>query len=120
MQEIFSSFMNNTKWHKLIEVLTDELNVIYVNYKLINSDCIRYTTFDSADFKPFFIEPILYKEIEWIEFPKNYKLTYNKRVTRKFDKIHTQDIDTIKRIINDLGEFMIDSDDNKLRLIAYR
>lgn len=28
-----SSFMNDSKWHKLIESLTDNLEEIYLNYK---------------------------------------------------------------------------------------
>ena len=115
-----SSFMNDSKWDKLIEVLTDKLDEIFVNYKLIHDDNIGSTSFETPDFKPFFIEPTFYKEVEWIEFPKIFKIEENNRTTGKYMKEQEQDIDSIEKIINQIGKFMLEKDDNSIKLFAYR
>lgn len=121
IQEKFtSSFMSDSKWNKLIEALTDELDEIFVNYKLIHDNNVRFTSFVTPDFKPFFIEPTFYKEVEWIEFPKIFNIEQNKRTTRKFIKEKMQDIDSIERIINSIGKFMIEREENSIKLYAYR
>jgi hypothetical protein len=48
-----------------------------------------------------------YKEIEWLDFPK------------QINAVETQDLDHIQQIINTLGEFRIDIDQDNLRLWAY-
>ena len=119
-EEFSASFMNDTKWDKLIEVLTEKMDEIFVNYKLIHDETIYFTSFDIPDFKPFFLEPIFYKEVEWIEFPEVFKIEQNIRTTRKYSKEQKQDIDSIERIINAIGEFMIERKENNLKLYAYR
>jgi len=56
-----SSYMNNTKWVKLIETLINEFEEIYVNYKLIYDEVIDSYLIDILDFEPFFLEPIIYR-----------------------------------------------------------
>ncbi|WP_422091720.1 DUF6678 family protein [Tenacibaculum ovolyticum] len=115
-----SSFMNDSKWDKLMECLTDKFNEIFVNFKLVHSDEIKNTSFITTDFKPFFIEPILYKEIEWIQFPSEYEITKNKRTTRKLTKSQTQDIHQIEKEINSLGVFELEINKSDLKLYAYK
>ncbi|WP_378187540.1 DUF6678 family protein [Aquimarina sp. W85] len=81
-----SSFMSDSKWDKLMESLTEKFDEIFVNFKLVHSDEIKNTSFITTDFKPFFIEPILYKEVEWIQFPIEYEIIKNKRATRQLIK----------------------------------
>lgn len=78
--------MNNSKWDKLLNHLTDVFDEVYILYKVVNQNEIKKSIFYSPDFKPFFIEPILYKEIEWILFPYEYELTIGKRDYRKSAK----------------------------------
>lgn len=115
-----SSFMNDTKWARLMETLTTTLNEVFGYYKLIHSGEIYSFSFQTSDFKPFFIEPILYKEVEWIAFPPIYKLDHNTRLTRKFEKEHTQDMNLIERLINETGKFMTEHEEIGLKLYAYR
>jgi hypothetical protein len=119
-EKFTSSFMNDSKWDKLIETLTDKLDEIFINYKLIHDDKIHFTSLDTPDFKPFFIEPTFYKEVEWIEFPKTFNIKQNKRTTRTYIKEQKQDIDSIEKIINQIGKFMIEKEDNSIKLYAYR
>jgi hypothetical protein len=119
-EKFTSSFMNDSKWDQLIETLTDKLDEIFINYKLIHDDKIYFTSFNSPDFRPFFIEPTFYKEVEWIEFPKTFKTEQNKRTTRKHFKGQNQDIDTIEKIINQIGKFIIEKEDQSIKLYAYR
>jgi len=91
-----------------------------VNYKLINDNSVHFTSFVTPDFKPFFIEPTIYKEVEWIEFPKVYNVEQNKRITRKYIKEQKQDIDSIERIINAIGQFVIEKEEDSIKLYAYR
>jgi len=54
-----ASLMSDSKWEKLIGGVTDELNEVFIYYKLIHAKGIYDSIFLSSDFKPFFIEPIL-------------------------------------------------------------
>jgi hypothetical protein len=59
--------MNDSKWDKLISRLTEDifcLQIANLYMAIIFNTIIRV-----EDYKPFFEEPILYKEIEWIEWP---------------------------------------------------
>ena len=115
-----SSFMNNSKWVKLMDNLTENIGEIFLNYKLIYTDDIISTSFIISDFKPFFDEPTLYKEIEWIEFTKHFATTANQRSSRRITKTRTQNLDLIVDIIENTGTFAIEKSENKIRLYAYR
>jgi hypothetical protein len=120
-----ASFMNNTKWEKLIDTLTAEFDCIYVNYKLIYNDKVNPTYFQgSSDFRPYFQEPTFYKEVEWIEFPKTYnvedKVYKHGNLITGIKKPMTQDINKIEEIINKTGKFMLEKDTNSIKLVAYR
>ena len=112
--------MSDSKWEKLIESLTGNLGEIFVNYKLIHDDSIYFTSFSITDFKPFFIEPILYKQVEWMEFPEVFNVEQNKRTTRRYIKEQKQDIDSIEKIINTVGKFLVEREDSSIKLYAYR
>lgn len=121
INETFSShYMNNTKWLKLFDTLSENLNDFYLEYKLIYSDEIKSTTFFVSDMPPFFIEPTLYKEIEWICFPLNYLQTINKRTSRSYTKEFNQDIGQIERIIKSIGEFELDLSNSEIKLYGYK
>lgn len=113
------SFLNNTKWSKLIENLTNEFGEIYINYKLIYDDLIEGYLFDSVDFEPYFLEPIKYKEVEWIEFPKEYEYWVNRNNLKAGKKRYPQNIKTIKSLIDKIGEFKIDEYEDRVKLYAY-
>ncbi|MFL9843708.1 DUF6678 family protein [Flavobacterium rhizosphaerae] len=114
------SFMNNTKWDKLLKALTETVGEIVIQYKLIYKEEICLTTFIMPDIKPFFLEPILYKEIEWVEFPAEYNMPVNTRESRKKINIKIQDVSLIKKIINETGQYITEERDERLRLYAYR
>lgn len=107
----FSSFMNNSKWEKLFENLIEEFDSLFIRFKLIGREKIEETEFDMVDFNPYFIEPILYKEIEWIEFPPKMLMLKNKRVSRQTISEHKQDTTQIEKLINKIGT---------LRLYGYK
>ena len=44
-----ASFLNNTKWYKLINELTLEFENIYINYKLIYDEVIRSFMFNVVE-----------------------------------------------------------------------
>jgi hypothetical protein len=58
------SYLNNSKWYKLINKLTTEFDVLGVNFKLVYDDVIESNLIDNVDSYPYFIEPIAYKVIE--------------------------------------------------------
>ncbi len=115
-----SSFMNNSKWEKLLESILNELDEIHVNYKLIYDEKIISTSFTSTDFKPFFIEPIYYKEIEWIEFPKTVVIQKNQKLSKKYFQESFQNIDLIEETINEIGDYFYAKEDDKITLYAYK
>ena len=115
-----SSYMNNTKWLKLFDSLFDTLDEFYVEYKLVSNKKINTATFYCSDMPPFFIEPVFYKEVEWICFPAQYVLTVNKRKSRKYKKEFSQDIGLIELLIKSIGEFELEIDNFQIKLFAYR
>lgn len=115
-----TSYMNNTKWNKLIQKLTDQLDQIYVNYKLIHSDQVKGNMFITPDFKPFFIEPILYKEIEWIEIPKQYEDWKNENNRKAGKQNFTQNLDGIISEIIKIGQFEMEAEGKSIRIYGYK
>ena len=113
------SYLNNSKWYKLIDILTNEFDEIFINYKLIYDDVIEGYLFDSADCVPYFIEPIKYREVEWIEFPNEYEYWENINNLKAGKKNYRQDFKAIKTKIDSIAEFQIDEFENRLRLYAY-
>ena len=67
-----ASYMNNAKWVKLMKAASAFYShIATVNYKLVNSDEIKTTFVEEYEEQVddyFFVEPIFYKEIEWLEF----------------------------------------------------
>ena len=104
-----ASLMNNTKWVKMINTLTYRFDNIFLNYKLIYDDVVKGSLFDMADIDPFFIEPIVYKEVEWIEFPHEYEDWVNGNNLKAGKKIFKQNIDEIKSELDKIGIFEIES-----------
>lgn len=118
-QKFTASFMNNTKWRKLIKTLTYEFDDLFVHYKLITEDKFR-EAFLFDDYQDWFLEPITFKEVEWICFPKEYEIIHNKRITRKIIKQYSQDLDAVETCINKVGHFMLYKTNSELTLYAYR
>ena len=113
------SYLNNTKWHELIDGLTTGLGEVYINYKLIYDDVIDASLFDSVDSVPYFIEPITYKEVEWIEFPSEYEYWTNVNNLKAGKTIYNQNTKAVKSVIDRIGEFRIDDYGSSVRLFAY-
>jgi hypothetical protein len=119
------SFMNNSKWVKLIQLLVDNYDLIKVcNVKLIFDDKIRNMKitgdeqydfdFYSNSMESMVSDPIIpgwtsYKEIEWIGFP----------TVSDSDNIK-QDILKIKQCVNGLGKFNEELTNEYYRIYAYR
>ena len=115
-----ASFLNNTKWYKLINGLTYEFENIYINYKLIYDEKVEGYLFDNVDFEPFFLEPIRYKEVEWIEFPREYEYWSNPNNLKADKKIFTQDLISILDKIESIGLFQLEQEDKSIKIYAYR
>lgn len=122
-QKFSGSFMNNTKWVKLISALVRNSGEIkecrvkpiwddgeQCRTLLINEDRkYDFDYYDSAMESMVSGTPTgfyAYKEIEWLDFPLN---TSNSR----------QNIHFIKTLIESLGQFKLELTDERLRLYAY-
>tara|TARA_B100000674_G_C37130480_1_gene597565 strand:- start:50 stop:481 length:432 start_codon:yes stop_codon:yes gene_type:complete len=115
-----ASYLNDTKWEKLIESLTDSLGEVFINYKLVYDNVIEGHLIDCVDFQPYFIEPITYQEVEWIEFPNSYEDWVNKNNLKAGKKIYNQDLKKIKEELNKVGQFKIDNFGYSIKLYAYQ
>jgi hypothetical protein len=112
--------MNNSKWEKLLKNLIEEFDSVFIRFKLVGREKIEETNFDMVDVSPYFMEPVLYKEIEWIEFPEKILIVKNKRVTRQVISEYNQDITEIETVIHKIGVFDLESDGETLRLYGYK
>jgi len=114
------SFMNNTKWEKLISNLTVKLDVVYFDFKLINSDKIKSNSLSNPDMTPYFIEPTLYKEVEWIKFPNKYEEYISRNNLKAGKRTFEQNIKSIEKVIMDTGQFVFDLCEDSIKLYGYR
>ena len=122
LEKYTGSFMNNSKWVKLIQKIVENFSVIKkCTVKLIYDHEIRLLDitgdeqydldFYSNSMEGMLTNPIapgwmVYKEIEWISFPSDTEVV--------------QDILKIKRQINMLGKFNDELTDNYYRIYAYK
>lgn len=120
MAHFRASYMSNTKWEKLLHVLTEELGEVHFEYKLVYNEEVKQSSLDAPDFPPFFIEPIEYREVEWVEFPDVYEdfVSYDNLKAGKKD--YSQDINRIEEVIRSLGQFPLERLEGSLKLYAYR
>lgn len=114
------SYLNNTKWFKLIESLTEKMDKVFIKYKLVYDDVIEDFIFSYSDAYPYFIEPILYKEVEWIEFPVHFESWVNENNLKAEKKTYNQDVIEIEKELNRIGKFKIEKFENCIRLYAYK
>lgn len=115
------ALMNDSKWDRLLGRLTAMFQGgVHIAYKLIHSDTIHQTALVSPDIKPFFMEPTLYREIEWIEFLNQYE-DYAEQNNRKAGtRVFNQDITAIEAEIQRSGTFQLEHVPTGLRLHAYK
>ncbi|WP_027387928.1 hypothetical protein [Chryseobacterium gregarium] len=114
-------FMCDSKWIRLIEIIIDNIDYFKkIQFKKIQHDKIGeiYVSQDSIfefdywqtgfEGNNSFGDWLEYKEIEYLIFPK----------IAGPDKI--QSLEEIRSVIEKAGQFMIETDENELRLICYR
>ena len=122
------SYMSNSKWEKLfkavanseislcdgsIKNLTDE----YIRPFNLKSDglyCVRYSTADKCG------GPVYYKEIEWIFIPAFHEIERRNREEKLVPQIQTNDIYALKELIDALGKFEYDFNENGLKIYGYK
>ncbi len=127
-----SSYMNDTKWRRLLDALTavDGL-VLCCKAKLLWSDSVeRFWVGDRNDYYADSVEAMItgpsdagfhyYREIEWIEFPPEAEELIDPNNEKSGTKMIPQDLDRIRRVIDATGKFELDTVDGGLRLYAYR
>lgn len=114
-----SSFMSNTKWKKVLGMLENQFETVFINFKLVYNEDIKSIEFSLVDCQSYIIEPILYKEVEWIEFPKTYMNWINENNKKAGKKEFSQDIQAIQFQIEKMGQFRLESFSDKVRLYAY-
>ena len=116
-----ASLMSDSKWEKFIDRITDFIDAdIFIYYKLIHDHKIYETFLKHSDFKPFFAEPTIYKEVEWIEFPDEFEDFVSKSNLKAGKRIYRQDVQRITDAINKVGQFVLERNSKSVRLYAYR
>lgn len=113
--------MSNSKWIRLIDTLVDNNETVQkIFFKKIqheNMGELYIADHPSYGFEYWhagfelnnsFGEPLQFNEIEFLSFP------------RVIDSSSYQDLEKISIIIQNIGEFCLESDENELKLICYR
>ncbi|MCL9780964.1 hypothetical protein M9194_05900 [Vibrio sp. S4M6] len=101
------SNMSDSKWIRLLRIasqLYSDINTI--DFKLVNSEDVRRTfveEFEEHVDEQFFREPILYKEIEWLEFPDS----------------ENSKLDVLRLKLKEKGHFPLLDTSSGLRVIGY-
>ena len=102
-----ASNMSNAKWVKLFKRASSFYpDIRTIDFKLVYSDEIKRTEIEEHQEhvdKYWFLEPPIYKEIEWIEFPFS----------------ENQEISNFEESINLLGKYPVLHSSTGLRIVAY-
>lgn len=122
-EKFTTSYMSNSKWVRLINKFVEQSEFIKkINFKTIYNDktgelFIDETTSFNFDYWQTGFEGnnslggwILYKEIEFLEFPKYFE-------NNKFKGV--QDIKKIIEIIESVGKFQLVEYSDKLKMLCY-
>lgn len=115
------SFMSNSKWVKLIDKLVENNHIVQkIIFKKIQHE--QTGELYLADHPTFGFEywhlgfelnnsfglPLAFNEIEYLSFPKT------------IDENTTQDLEKILTIIQNVGQFCLEADEDELKLICYK
>ena len=130
-----SSSMNDAKWVRLLDALTENEDLILeCHAKLVWDQELRHFAIDGIthyqfDYWEHAVEALIsgtprgwyaYKEIEWIDFPAHSVQHFNPSKVNASTREVNQDLDAIARTINQAGQFDVEQNINNLRLYAYR
>lgn len=131
--EFFSgSFMNNSKWTKLFNELSNNSNEIKKCFvKNIFDDILRELPIpEKNNFNKSFTEsgikdimtsgPCSFKEIEKIIFPKQWETDRQMRDEKLEPKKFNQNIENIKNMTGSIGKLEIEIDNENLIIYGYR
>jgi hypothetical protein len=115
-REFIASNMSDAKWGKLLKLAACHAEAVPVmHYKLVNEvDVVQSFTepFPEQVHERWFREPILYKEVEWIEFPGKYFVESNNAWV-------TQDLSALKADLASAARFPVQESEAGLRIVAY-
>lgn len=113
--------MSNSKWIRLVEVIVENADDFKkIQFKKIQNDRIGELFLDKDSVFEFdywqsgfegnnsFNDWLEYKEIEYLIFPKIV------------DSDNIQNLEEIKLIIEKVGQFYLEIDENELKLICYK
>lgn len=122
--------MNNSKWRKVFRALSENYSMVQkCLIKNIGDPKLRELKIPSPENfdQTFSVEgikdvmlggPLFFKEIECLEFPKNWETNRIMRDQKLAPKKHQQDIQKIQEIISHLGQFELELSEQKLLLCA--
>lgn len=133
MANFSGSFMSDTKWRKFFKALIEQkICLKEFDLKYVRDDMVRQGSgvlfevkyeenFTDNGFKdPGVGGPALFKEIEWIEFKDNIEFCRHHTDSELSYKKRVQHLDAIKNLLDSLGQFEYDTDQNSLRLYGYK
>lgn len=127
--------MSDAKWVKLLKLLTGTENLVLdCRAKLVWDETPRPFAIDGTkcyqfDFWPTAVEGLIsgtqngwhsYREIEWILFPRCSEQIKNQNNLKAGTETVHQDLAAIRAAIERIGQFDLESQDEFLRLYAYR
>lgn len=125
--------MNNHKWVKVIQALSDSDLVFDCDVKLVWDKSIRKIKIMHAVYCFDFYDPCLegmisgypkgfydYKEIQWLAFPEKAEVVVNANNLKAGTKFIEQDIQGIYEVISALGQFDLERKPGFLRLNGYK
>jgi hypothetical protein len=131
LNEFSGRFMSNSKWLKLFKILTENRQIIdkchvvdiYSN-KRKAFDVPTYEAFNDTysdiGIRDVSIGPLLFKEIKLLEFPASWSIERKMRNQILKPFIYYQDLDLIQARIVPIGEFVIERDENSLKIYGYK
>ena len=123
-----TSYMNNAKWRKLFEEL--EGNTLRLQGARVKMLCAEDTyMFDinvgvleetGEHTEDGFCGPVAFKDIEWIFIPVSTEYAQFSGGVKYRTTITENDLEALKNLMDKLGKFKYDFDENGLKIYGYK
>jgi len=115
-REFIASNMSDSKWRKLLQLAAaNSASVPVMNYKLVGELAVRLSYNEPHPEQieeSWFREPILYRELEWVEFPC-------RRIDPDTNTWVAQDLSELRAALLAAAHFPIHEHGSGLRIVAY-
>ena len=123
-----TSYMSNAKWRKLFNAIEENGQCTFpARIKTIGDEGVYHFSTNPGIYETMNYTmdgwcgpPVAFRDIEWIYVPTVSEIERYNRDEKLESKFIQRDIAKLKKLIDEIGKFEYDFDENGLKLYGYR